>query len=296
MSSLHDEFARLRQILDLMKRRERLKMEFHQASGEYVEAAHRTLLHRLHRQRTGQGGWKDDLDDEQPARSISHKKGAAAAAALAAAGGAMRSHQPAMGGGQARPEQRSHKKRHNGPGRPPKDSPTGTGAGGATAPAPRQRDRDRDRDRHRSHRPTVPPVDRSGFVAGSYLRAADGSDELPTYDDVDSEEEAFSQLVLTVDTTRRDELIRCLPRHLRNLPEPSEDDPLPHLDAEPSQSSSAPQTPATIDAPQTPSFGFGSMLSIGAAAAAAAAPPPLPCATTEPAAETHCTEASAHDE
>ena len=66
MASLHDEFARLSQLCELIKRRERLKLDHHQASGEYVEAAHRHLLHRLHRQRTGQGGWKDSSSAEWP--------------------------------------------------------------------------------------------------------------------------------------------------------------------------------------------------------------------------------------
>ena len=76
MASLHDEFSRLTQLCELIKRRERLKLDHHQASGEYTEAAHRHLLHRLHRQRTGQGGWKDDLDEEAgaPRPPVSHKK------------------------------------------------------------------------------------------------------------------------------------------------------------------------------------------------------------------------------
>ena len=52
MTQLRDEFRRLRQILELVKRRERLKRDFHAAAGEYTEAAHRTLLNRLVRQRT----------------------------------------------------------------------------------------------------------------------------------------------------------------------------------------------------------------------------------------------------
>ena len=111
-----------------------------------------------------------------------------------------------------------------------------------------------------------------GFVAGSYLNP-DGSEAMPTYEDVDSEEEAFNQLVLTVDTQRRDELISFLPRHLRELPEPEEDAPIPHLDYASTSTSPALISPGAgasgsgIEG-STP---FGGMASIGAAAAAAAA-------------------------
>lgn len=50
MAQLHDEFKRLQQIAELIKQRERIKLEFHKASGEYTEAAHRTLANRLVRQ------------------------------------------------------------------------------------------------------------------------------------------------------------------------------------------------------------------------------------------------------
>lgn len=281
MSSLHDEFSRLKQLCDLIKRRERLKVDFHQASGEYVEAAHRTLLHRLHRQRTGQGGWKDDLDEDAgaPRPPVSHKKGAAAAAAAAAmaSGGANRGALQPLGSA-PRPQDRSHKKRHAGPGRPPKDgvmAPPPPGAPGAAASSStsRPRDRDRDRDRHRSHRAsTSSSAMPSSFVPGSYLTPHDGSEAMPSYEDVDSEEEAFNQLVLTVDTQRRDELVPYLPRHLRAAArsEVDEDAPLPHLDYVPPGMGAgqfrSPHAPLPPDA-----AAFGGMPSLGAAVAAVTA-------------------------
>ena len=83
MSQLRDEFRRLRQIMELVKRRERLKLEFHRSAGEYTEAAHRTLLNRLVRQRADpRAVWKDDgLDDGMGAdgggQRKSHKKAVA---------------------------------------------------------------------------------------------------------------------------------------------------------------------------------------------------------------------------
>lgn len=278
MAQLHDEFTKLKQLSELVKRRERLKLDYHQASGEYTEAAHRTLMHRLHRQRTGQGGWKDDLDmDAADARpSVSHKKGASMAA---------RPPIPppmAAGGAQQRPERSHHKKRQAGPGRPPKEGAAPL-AGGSNA-APRERDRTRDRDRHRSHRAAVPPAASNSFVAtGLYLRPSDGAEEAPTYEDVDSEEEAFAQLVLTVDTQRRDELAAMLPRHLRDIQPPAEVEMPP----DPAAGDALPQEPDS-EAP-TSGGGYaddddgatnlsrfdvgmssGGSLSLGAAAAAAA--------------------------
>ena len=73
MTQLRDEFRRLRQILELVKRRERLKRDFHAAAGEYTEAAHRTLLNRLVRQRTDpRAVFKDDLEEFTERKS--HKK------------------------------------------------------------------------------------------------------------------------------------------------------------------------------------------------------------------------------
>lgn len=282
MASLHDEFTRLKSLCDLIKRRERLKVDFHQASGEYTEAAHRTLLHRLHRQRTGQGGWKDDLDmgdDAAAARApVSHKKGAAAAAAaaaLAAGGSAGRNASQPLGSA-VRPQDRSHKKRQPGPGRPPKDgvaitAPT-AGGSGAGAGSSRQRDRDRDRDRHRSHRPSTSAQLPSTFTPGSYLTPLDGSEVAPSYEDVDSEEEAFNQLVLTVDTERRDKLVPFLPRYLRKAAyaEIDEEAPIPHLDYVPPSAAGgqfrSPHAPLPPDAST-----FGGMPSLGAAVAAAVA-------------------------
>ena len=73
MEKLRDEFRRLQQICELIKRRERLKLAFHQAAGEYTEAAHRTITHRLARARAGGAANFDDFDDE-PQRKPSHKK------------------------------------------------------------------------------------------------------------------------------------------------------------------------------------------------------------------------------
>jgi len=238
MASLHDEFSRLKSLCELVKRREKLKLEFHQAAGEYTEAAHRTLLHRLHRQRTGQGGWKDDLEDDgggvRP--PVNHKKGSSAGSSAMAAMGASSSMvgrpmgaSSSMAGGARSIDQRSHhKKRLPGPGRPPKD---GMPPGPPTAGASRPRDRDRDRDRDRHRRASVPPPPSS--YAGLYLRPSDANEVMPSYEDIDSEEEAFNQMVLTVDTRKRDELAAFLPRHLRDVPPPdeAEDAPVPYSDA-----------------------------------------------------------------
>jgi len=209
MASLHDEFNQLHRLCESIKRRERLKLDFHQASGEYIEVAHRTLVHRLHRQRTGQAGWKDDLDDSEMGRpSAVHKKVQPVSGARS---GAPPGYQDGVGTG--RIERSHHKRRHPGPGRPPKET--------ISQPAAGSRPRDRDRDRNRSHRATgAAPATLSAsrsFVCGSYLRPSEGAEAAPAYDDVDSEEEAFSHLLLAVDMQRRDELVPLLPLHLRKL-------------------------------------------------------------------------------
>ena len=274
MASLHDEFTRLKSLCDLVKRRERLKMEFHQASGEYVEAAHRTLLHRLHRQRTGQGGWKDDLEDEGTRPAVSHKKGASSGA-MGGGSGAMAPRPGAVAVGGLRPgsnDPRSHhKKRQPGPGRPPKD---GVPPGPPSAGAPRPRDRDRDRDRDRHRRQSAPPPLPSSYL-GLYLRPSDGSDQLPSYEDVDSEEEAFNQMVLTVDTAKRDELAALLPRHLRDIKPPDDDDaPVPYSDAAGAAAALDGVLNDVLAASSGRGFGViggGLGMSLGAAAEAAAA-------------------------
>ena len=292
MASLHDEFGRLKALCELMKRRERLKLDFHQASGEYTEAAHRTLLHRLHKQRTGQGGRGDEMELEGvaaagggggPSRPSggSHKKGAGKAAAAAAAmgGGA-----GAMGkGGAAAGEVRSHhKKRHPGPGRPPKE---GMGAGGAAAaagvPGPSGGAVKKERDKsHRPHRATQPPPPQA-YVPGTYVTPGAGDDEW-SYADVDSEEEAFSHMILRVDTARRDELVASLPRHLRALPDPPEEEAVASV--------LMPPPPPPVTQPPPPPLGTGAVAKPAALLAAAAAgggalllAPPAP-APTAPAA------------
>ena len=191
MTQLRDEFRRLRQILELVKRRERLKRDFHCAAGEYTEAAHRTLLNRLVRQRTDpRAVFKDDLEEFTERKS--HKKQQPAAAES-------RSHH------RAERSDRSHKKRHDGP---------------------RDSHRSRDRDRDRSHR-----AERSDRHAGqmnrgnefSHIRQGEGrsGDE---FEDVDSEEEAYARLLLNVDMAQRDVLERMLPRHLRDVQAPTEEE------------------------------------------------------------------------
>ena len=267
MASLHDEFTRLKSLCELVKKRERLKAEFHQASGEYTEAAHRTLLHRLHRQRTGQGGWKDDLEDESGGArpAVSHKKGGSSSV-MGAGGNAAAQVRPAATAGTNgnRAERSHHKKRQPGPGRPPKEGMLP----GTTSAAPRPRDRDRDRHR----RPSVAPPQPSSYT-GLYLRPSDSNVEQPTYEDVDSEEEAFNQMVLTIDTQKRDELTALLPRHLREIQPPEDDDaPVPHADM-----NGAADIFAGGVLMEPPSYGlphakFGSsLLSLGAAAEAVAA-------------------------
>jgi len=209
MASLHDEFNQLHRLCESIKRRERLKLDLHQASGEYIEVAHRTLVHRLHRQRTGQGTWKDDLDESEMSRpSAVHKKVQPVSGARS---GAPPSYQDGVGN--SRIERSHHKRRHPGPGRPPKETLSQSTGG--------SRPRDRDRDRSRSHRATgAAPATlsaSSSFVCGSYLRPSESAEAAPAYDDVDSEEEAFSHLLLAVDMQRRDELVPLLPLHLRTL-------------------------------------------------------------------------------
>uniref|UniRef100_A0A7S2C3K2 Uncharacterized protein n=1 Tax=Haptolina brevifila TaxID=156173 RepID=A0A7S2C3K2_9EUKA len=178
----------------------------------------------------------------------------------------------AASSGQQRPERSHHKKRQAGPGRPPKEG-AAPPAAGSSAP-PRERDRSRDRDRHRSHRAAVPPAASSSFVAtGLYLRPSDGAEEAPTYEDVDSEEEAFSQLMLTVDTQRRDELAALLPRHLRDVRPPTETDDSAAGDAPPREAEVVSAAAVDDDPVDIPSFDVGTSggsLSLGAAAAAAA--------------------------
>ena len=110
MASLHEEFTRLKQICELVKRRERQKLELHVTQGEYTEAQHRALMQRLHRQRTGQGMLNDGLDENEayagearPIKPLSHKKGAGLAAQRAAHG---------MSGSKS--ERSHHKKREPG--------------------------------------------------------------------------------------------------------------------------------------------------------------------------------------
>lgn len=186
MTQLRDEFRRLRQILELVKRRERLKRDFHAAAGEYTEAAHRTLLNRLVRQRTDpRAVFKDDLEEFTERKS--HKKQQPASAEA-------RSHH--------RASERSHKKRHDGP-----------------------RDSHRSRDRDRSHRAERSDRHAGQLSRGnefSHIRQGDGrsGDE---FEDVDSEEEAYARLLLNVDLAQRDVLERMLPRHLRDVQAPSEE-------------------------------------------------------------------------
>jgi len=207
MTQLRDEFRRLRQILELVKRRERLKLEFHRAAGEYTEAAHRTLLNRLVRQRTDpRAVWKDDLEETE---RKSHKKQMPPPSAPSEA----RSHH------RAERSDRSHKKRHDGP---------------------RDSHRSRDRDRDRSHR-----AERSDRHAGqlnrsnefSHIRQGEGSGS-GDMDEVDSEEEAYARLLLSVDMAQRDVLERMLPRHLREVQAPSE----------PTTASAAPAAPPVASA------------------------------------------------
>ena len=190
MEKLRDEFRRLQQICELIKRRERLKLAFHQAAGEYTEAAHRTITHRLARARAGGAATFDDFDDE-PQRKPSHKKQ-----------------------DDRHRSDRSHKRPSA---MPQKFVPE---SDGRPIRAPRDRDRDRDRDRARG----------AGAGRGYEYEVVDERRERererarmraerppPEVEDVDSEEEAYSQMVLTVDTAKRDDHERLLPRHLRGV-------------------------------------------------------------------------------
>ena len=83
MEKLRDEFRRLQQICELIKRRERLKLAFHQAAGEYTEAAHRTITHRLARARAGGAV----LGGDHGGVGVALLGGVAAARAVARVGG-----------------------------------------------------------------------------------------------------------------------------------------------------------------------------------------------------------------
>ena len=74
MAQLRDEFLRLRQLLELVRRRERMKRDLHRTAGEYMEAAHRTLMHRFVRQRDPRASWKGEMEENHP-RAIGHRKG-----------------------------------------------------------------------------------------------------------------------------------------------------------------------------------------------------------------------------
>ena len=192
MASLHDEFSRLTQLCELIKRRERLKLDHHQASGEYREVAHRHLLHRLHRQRTGQGGWKDDLDEERPI--ISHKKGAAR-------GRLLQGWERWEGGADSRAE--TARTRSGTAGRQPEE-------GGVPGLAPQpsgQRDHSRDRDPNRaaSHRPPPSVKARPAMSLESIWRLLMAVSRPAPYEEIDWK--AYNVMSFTVDTQRREELI-----------------------------------------------------------------------------------------
>jgi hypothetical protein len=103
MTQLHDEFKRLATLLELIARREKLKLEFHRATGDYTEVAHRTLVHRLGRHRVDpRAGWKEEGAEEAPPQQYK-----------VPAGTGKQPLQPHRSGGSA-PRQRDHKKRSHG--------------------------------------------------------------------------------------------------------------------------------------------------------------------------------------
>lgn len=106
MSQLHDEFKRLATLLELVARREKLKLEFHRATGDYTEVAHRTLVHRLGRHRVDpRTSWKEEGADEAPAQQYK-----------VPAGTGKQPLQPHRAGGSAQ-RPRDHKKRSHSGGR-----------------------------------------------------------------------------------------------------------------------------------------------------------------------------------
>jgi len=217
MSQLHAELVRLQQIAQLIKQRELTKLELHRANGDYTEAAHRTLVHRLSRQRTG-GVWKDDLDEmhepreAREVRSVGHHK------KMAPIGTATRlSHKT----------ERSHKKRHHGlPG----------------APATR-------RDGYGSTHHTVGrPRGRHAVEGEEEARRVRHAERVSAIDDLDSEEEAYRQMVLSVDTAKRDALVRFLPPHLRAVVHRALAEPVDGASAETTQKGEADGPPAEAPA------------------------------------------------
>ena len=102
------------------------------------------------------------------------------------------------GNHQQQPE-RSHKRRHGLPGRPPKDAPQQSRHGGAM---------------QSGSGGVVPQCTRERARSQS-SRGDIGMGRGDAIDEADSEEEACAELLLTVDTSERDELERFLPRHLR---------------------------------------------------------------------------------
>jgi len=196
MAQLRDEFLRLRQLLEHVHHREKLKLEFHRAAGEYTEAAHRTLLNRLVRQRQDpRATWKDDELTEEPGNQSGHNHRKPAAAAAVVQPQQQQAHQ--LRHRSERKPERSHKKRHGLPGRPPKEA-------GASLPHSTVAVRDHSRDTHRVSHAATDPLGRSGI-------GVEGVE-----DEVDSEQEACNELLLTVNTAERDALEHLLPRHLRD--------------------------------------------------------------------------------
>lgn len=217
MAQLHDEFKRLQQIAELIKQRERIKLEFHKASGEYTEAAHRTLANRLVRQRTDpRGGWKDELDEPTDAGAVPqreqrishHKKRESVPPAHLREQRAQPQHSTHHhSGGSHHKSERSHKKRHGVPGRPLSSHHQASAGMG----------RPRSHSSHSSHSRPLEVDD------GAHLRGV--NERVSAIDDVDSEEEAYTQMVLMIDTSKRDELQSLLPLHLRQVadrPDPAE--------------------------------------------------------------------------
>jgi len=194
MAQLRDEFLRLRQLLEHVQHREKLKLEFYRASGDYTEAAHKTLLSRLGRLRQDpRAKWQDD-ELEESAQPQSHRKAVAPQPAAQPA-------QPPRNHHKREPD-RSHKRRHGLPGRPPKEDPRmGSRHGGSSHGGSGGAPRERVREPTRSHGPSS--------------RSDIGMGRGDAIDEADSEEEACAELLLTVDKSERDALERFLPRHLR---------------------------------------------------------------------------------
>ncbi|KAL3910376.1 MAG: hypothetical protein SGPRY_009079, partial [Prymnesium sp.] len=236
MAQLHGELVRLQTLAERIKQRELTKLELHRANGDYTEAAHRTLVNRLSRQRSG-GVWKDDLEEREmlPASATLQP---------------VRTHLK---------QERSHKKRHHLSGTPPRREGYGSESHPPNLPSPCMQRHQRIppttrhatrelsvfptlQTAHHGPHPVGRPRGRHAANAEEEARRRGHAERVSAIDALDSEEEAYSQMVLRVDTAKRDDLVRFLPPHLREVASRPQPEPQP-------ESSASEAAPSAANAP-----------------------------------------------